>query len=109
MRLSSSPSLEEKIKFLIQNYDRDEVPEGRSTISVDDRQPMNDENNYGLTCGGSSRLSDILHLASTRVPLSVKREENSESSLMIKLRKKVCRKVYETFRDQYKVPTADAK
>lgn len=117
MKLSSSPSLEERINFLIQNYDRNDPLEIRSMISMDgmissggprpdSRHPVIDS--MMLSSGGSSRLSEMLPGLS-RLPFCVKREESSESKLMLKIRTKVCRKAFEILREVYRLPTSEAK
>lgn len=54
-------------------------------------------------------LPQVATLGSSKAPLTVKREENKQNIIMDKLRKKVCRKIFSILRDQYKIPTADAK
>ena len=59
----------------------------------------------------SKSIDDLpeLEQIGSRVPLSVKREENQDNTMMNKLRKKVCRKIFSIFKEDYKLPIADAK
>jgi hypothetical protein len=56
-----------------------------------------------------SVLSDLGRMSLPRLPLSVKREENQENICLDKLRRKVCRKIFTIFKENYSMPVEDAK
>lgn len=129
IRLCITPSLDEKISFLIQNYPQDEedrescIPEEEdSVLPMEDNpvptfvpqtavktQPTAISMSTLNSSIGSSRLSGMVSVLSSRGPLSVKREDNRENMIMDKLRKKVCRKIFTILRDEYNVPIIEAK
>lgn len=129
IKLSASPGLDEKISFLIQNYPQDAedlscydqifgeqgtpievlpVPVTSQPSAVKNIPTSTTAANMNSSVG-SSRLSGMGPVLSSRGPLSVKREENREDIIMGKLRKKVCRKIFTILRDEYNVAIVEAK
>lgn len=102
--------MEEKVTFLLNNNDRESNEQiVRSQTSMAAKVPLNDHSKHQLSCGDSSHPSDVQPLGTYRLPLCVKREENNENKMMVKLRKKACRKAYEILRDEHKVSLAESK
>lgn len=109
MMLSSSPSLQEKIEFLLQNYDKADTLDCRSTTTIEEKTPADDGNMFQMTCTGSSRLSQShSNFGGSRAVFSVKEEYENQPGVT-KLRKKVCRKSFRNLTDEYKVPNQEAK
>jgi hypothetical protein len=119
--LSLAPSLDEKINFLIQNryQEEKELKPTPLPIQIEDiPQPVVSnppiQPSPLAPCTAASPNNPKLPLlsspvTSTRQPLCVKREDIQESLIMDKLRKKICRMIFMILKDEYSIPSSDAK
>lgn len=109
MMLSSAPSLQEKIEFLIQNYDKDDIQYCRSTTTVEEKPIGEDANMFQMTCTGSSRLSQSnSQFGGSRAVFSVKEEDENQPEVT-KLRKRIVRRAFRNLLDDHKLPTLETK
>ena len=111
MRLSAAPSMDEKINFLMQNRNtEDTLTTHKTVVNVNDFDSIeNMDSRFKADSAESSLLSEYLPTSTSRHALNIKREECTETLIKDKLRRKVCRKVFTILKDEYKLPSAEAK
>lgn len=103
--------MEEKINFLLQNRIIElENNANKSVVDINDSDSIEHFDSRLLAeSAESSLLSEYFPNSTGRMALNVKREECTETLIKDKLRRKVCRKVFSILKDEYKLPSAEAK
>lgn len=106
---SVSGSLNEKISMMMKNYEREEDRETNSLITIEDRQVDNEVKHFNSVTSDTSFMGDLQDMGLSRQPLSVKREENQDYKIMDKMRKRMCKKIFQKFREMYTISVNDAQ
>lgn len=111
MKLSVAPSIEEKLSFLLHNrIVDDEKKASKSVVDINDFDSIDNlDSRFFADLADSSHMSEYLPTSTSRQALNIKREECTETLIKDRLRRKVCRKVYSILKDEYKLPSAEAK
>lgn len=106
---SVSGSLNEKISMMMKNYEGEEDRETNSLITIEDRQVDNEVKHFNSVTSDTSFMGDLQDMGLSRQPLSVKREENQDYKIMDKMRKRMCKKIFQKFREMYTISVNDAQ
>lgn len=114
IRMSATPSLDEKINYLIQNQTAkpQETPKEIKPgclITIDEDEEERKPPQPSSKIPGMDSTIGLLTTAVSRAPLAVKHEENHEKIMMDQLRRRICRKIFSIFRDEHKLPTSEAR